>query len=277
MNGEHISWKRSDLKWRGKQAFRKNYWSCVLVSLILMIVMATGGSGAARNSAGDALDYGYGSGMDPLYGVTTYSFSSDGVTSYISHIIRSPLSMILALLGVSTAVTIMLLGVVFHFFVGNVLEAGGRGFYTENLYSTPGPGKILQVFRSGNYGNIVKTMFCRDLFVFLWSLLFIIPGIVKSYEYKMVPYLLAEYPDMDRREVFEKSREMMRGQKFDTFILDLSFLPWNILSSLTFGLVGLFYVAPYQDATFAELYDTLAAGMPGNGQTVYGNAETYRY
>lgn len=187
MNGQMISWTRSDLKWRAKQAFRKNYWSAVLVSLVLAIVLASGGKGAV-----------------------------------------------------------------------------------------PGVGKLLSAFRSGYYGNVVKTMFFRDLFTFLWSLLFIIPGIIKSYEYKMVPYLLAEYPDMDRKEVFARSRDMMYGQKWNTFVLDLSFIPWNILSTITFGLVGLFYVSPYQDATYAELYDALAAGMPGNnGQRVYGNGNYY--
>lgn len=204
MNEQKISWKRSDLKWRGKQAFKKNYWSAVLVSLVLAIVMATGGSGAATGSAGNV--------VSPDYGVTTYHLGTDinGVTSYVSH-----------------------------------------------------------VFRSGNYGNIVKTMFLRDLYLVLWTLLFIIPGVVKSYEYKMIPYLLAEYPDMSTKEVFAKSREMMNGQKMDTFILDLSFIPWSVLSSITAGIAGLFYVSPYKDATYAELYDTLAAGMPGNGQQVY--------
>ena len=166
-------------------------------------------------------------------------------------------------------VAVALIGILFHFFVGNVLEVGGRDFYIENLYSVPGPGKLLSVFRSGNYGNIVKTMFLRDLYLVLWTLLFIIPGVVKSYEYKMIPYLLAEYPDMSTKEVFAKSREMMNGQKMDTFILDLSFIPWSVLSAITAGIAGLFYVSPYKDATYAELYDTLAAGMPGNGQQVY--------
>lgn len=69
---------------------------------------------------------------------------------------------------------------------------------------------------------------------------FIIPGVVKSYEYKMIPYLLAEYPDMSTKEVFAKSREMMDGQKMDTFILDISFIPWSVLSAITAGIVGLF-------------------------------------
>ena len=263
MNEQKISWKRSDLKWRGKQAFKKNYWSAVLVSLVLAIVMATGGSGAATGSAGNA--------ASPDYGVTTYHLGTDinGVTSYVSHVFRSPLAVLFALLSASAVVAVALIGILFHFFVGNVLEVGGRDFYIENLYSVPGPGKLLSVFRSGNYGNIVKTMFLRDLYLVLWTLLFIIPGVVKSYEYKMIPYLLAEYPDMSTKEVFAKSREMMNGQKMDTFILDLSFIPWSVLSAITAGIAGLFYVSPYKDATYAELYDTLAAGMPGNGQQVY--------
>ena len=193
----------------------------------------------------------------------------NGVTSYVSHVFRSPLAVLFALLSASAVVAVALIGILFHFFVGNVLEVGGRDFYIENLYSVPGPGKLLSAFRSGNYGNIVKTMFLRDLYLVLWTLLFIIPGVVKSYEYKMIPYLLAEYPDMSTKEVFAKSREMMNGQKMDTFILDLSFIPWSVLSAITAGIAGLFYVSPYKDATYAELYDTLAAGMPGNGRQVY--------
>ena len=247
MNEQKISWKRSDLKWRGKQAFKKNYWSAVLVSLVLAIVMATGGSGAATGSAGNV--------ASPDYGVTTYRLGTDinGVTSYVSHVFRSPLAVLFALLSASAVVAVALIGILFHFFVGNVLEVGGRDFYIENLYSVPGPGKLLSVFRSGNYGNIVKTMFLRDLYLVLWTLLFIIPGVVKSYEYKM------------------------NGQKMDTFILDLSFIPWSVLSAITAGIAGLFYVSPYKDATYAELYDTLAAGMPGNGQQVYEDENSRIY
>lgn len=265
MNGQNISWTRSDLKWRAKEAFRNNYWAAVLVSLILAIVMAYGGKGAAQSGASAAKsDYNYYASI----------YDSDGVTSYAGHIFRgmnSPWGLILALAGASAIVAVALIGVILHFFVGNVLEVGARGFYIENLYSKPGIGRVFGAFTSGNYGNVVKIMFCRDLFTFLWSLLFIIPGIVKSYEYRMVPYLIAEYPNMDRREAFARSREMMYGQKWDTFILDLSFILWNTLSALTFGIAGLFYVSPYKDATSAELYDTLAAGMPGNGPQVYDN------
>ena len=70
--------------------------------------------------------------------------------------------------------------------------------------------------------------------------------------------LLAEYPDMPQEEAFRRSREMMYGNKWKAFVLDLSFIPWLFLSEVTFGLVGIFYVRPYMDATNAELYETLS-------------------
>ena len=266
MNEQKISWKRSDLKWRGKQAFKKNYWSAVLVSLVLAIVMATGGSGAATGSAGNAAS-------PDLRCLQRIVLGTDinGVTSYVSHVFRSPLAVLFCASECQCRGSCGSDRNPFSsFFCGKCSGGRRKRFFTfENLYSVPGPGKLLSVFRSGNYGNIVKTMFLRDLYLVLWTLLFIIPGVVKSYEYKMIPYLLAEYPDMSTKEVFAKSREMMDGQKMDTFILDLSFIPWSVLSAITAGIVGLFYVSPYKDATYAELYDTLAAGMPGNGQQVY--------
>ena len=102
--------------------------------------------------------------------------------------------------------------------------------------------------------NIVLTMFLKNLFTTLWTLLLVVPGIVKHYEYLMIPYILAENPGMDRKEAFKISKRMMDGQKMDTFILDLSFIGWAFLSAITCGIVGIFYANPYREATFAELY-----------------------
>lgn len=82
-------------------------------------------------------------------------------------------------------------------------------------------------------GKTVWTLFLMKLYTFLWSLLLIIPGIVKSYEYRMVPYLLADCPDLSTEDAFRISREMMDGEKMNAFILDLSFIGWKILSSIT--------------------------------------------
>ena len=106
----------------------------------------------------------------------------------------------------------------------------------------------------------VKTLFFKDLYTFLWSLLFVIPGIIKAYEYRMMPFLIAENPDMTTQEAFDKSKEMMMGNKWDAFVYDLSFLGWFILNALTCGILGLFYVNPYYYAADANLYRAIKMG-----------------
>lgn len=138
--------------------------------------------------------------------------------------------------------------------VGYALIVGGSRFFIANQTENASAGTIGYGFTCGSYGNIILTMFLRDLFTALWSLLFIVPGIIKSYEYRMIPYILAENPGMNYKEAFQISKQMMYGQKMDVFVLDLSFIGWRILESITFGVVGLFYVEPYYQATFAELY-----------------------
>lgn len=91
-----------------------------------------------------------------------------------------------------------------------------------------------------------------NLYIFLWFLLLIIPGIIKSYEYMFIPYLLAENPDMDIKEVFKKSKEMTNNQKGNMFVLDLSFIGWYFLGALI--IIGAVFVAPYHEATRAQLY-----------------------
>ena len=141
--------------------------------------------------------------------------------------------------------------------VFSVLEMGACRFYVENRDYQAGVSKILFGFQSGHYGNVVLVMFLRNLFTFLWTLLLIIPGIVKSYEYRMVPYILAEQPDISSTDAFAISKEMMMGQKLEAFGLDLSFLGWWIGSAFTCGLLGIFWALPYQAATNAELYGAL--------------------
>lgn len=100
-------------------------------------------------------------------------------------------------------------------------------------------------------------MFFRTLFTFLWSLLFIIPGIVKSYEYMMIPFILADEPTISRKEAFARSKAMMLGNKWNAFVLDLSFLGWLILACFTLGILNIFFVNPYMYLSHAELYHSL--------------------
>lgn len=103
-----------------------------------------------------------------------------------------------------------------------------------------------------------KVLFFIGLFTFLWSLLFIIPGVIKAYSYSMALYIYAENPEMGALDAIKKSQEMMDGHKMDLFVLELSFIGWALLSTITFGLVGI-YVTPYMIATFTNFYKTISA------------------
>lgn len=167
-----------------------------------------------------------------------------------------------------TGIKIALVSWILSALIFEVLRVGGCRFYVENRdYSAPAS-KMFFGFNCGHYGNVVGTMFLKNLKVFLWSLLLVIPGIVKEYEYRMVPYILAEQPDISPGQAFAISRDMMMGNKADAFILDLSFIGWTLLAGLTCGLVGIFWVEPYQMATNTELYTTLRNDwMSRYGQT----------
>ena len=95
-----------------------------------------------------------------------------------------------------------------------------------------------------------------NFFTSLWSLLFVFPGIIKKYAYSMAYYVLADNPDFTAREALRESKRIMKGHKFDLFILELSFIFWNILVSITFGLAAI-YVVPYKNATIANFYNSI--------------------
>ena len=139
-------------------------------------------------------------------------------------------------------------------FLGNPLLVGCSRFFLENSDRKARFGLVGTVFQSGNYLNVVLTMFLRKLFTVLCSILLLIPWLVKSYSSSMIPYILAENPSISRRRAFEISRKMMDGQKLNAFFLDLSFIGWIILSTLTCGVLDIFYVVPYRQATWAEFY-----------------------
>ena len=97
-------------------------------------------------------------------------------------------------------------------------------------------------------------MLLRDVFLALWYCLLFIPGIIKSYSYMMVPYIVNDNPELSAKEVITRSREMMNGNKWRAFLLDLSFIGWVLLSLMTCGIVGVFYSEPYRRSARAALY-----------------------
>lgn len=226
-------WTRKELKGNAKAVLKANYWKAVLVSFILALLLGSG-AGSARSAA---------SGSDTQL--------SDVFAGYSAEVIGAMFIALVSILAVT-----FLIHVVLKIFVWNPLQVGCYKFFLNCSGSDAKIRDVVFAFKNG-YGKACLTMLVRYVCTFLWSLLLIIPGIVKSYEYMMIPYILADNPGISRKEAFAKSKEMMRGQKWKAFVLDLSFLGWMILGFITLGIVDIFYVTPYMNLTRTQLYYTL--------------------
>ena len=222
-------WDRITFKATGKANFKANYWPFVAVSVLYALLF------------GNLL-------------TLNFNNSSRELSDLIS--LLAPF----AITGFALSFAISLL-------VANPYEVGASRFYLENTTFHTAPFSRVSVGFSANFGNVVLTQFLRGLYTFLWSLLFIIPGIVRAYGYFAVPYILAENPHIHHKRALELSRAMTMGFKGELFVTDLSFLGWQILNGLTLGILGVFYVNPYIYATKAEIYRFLRAKAMEQGIT----------
>lgn len=259
-------WSRAELKERAKAALKQNYWKIVLVAILAGLV--GGGTSSGLNidtsSFEESFSQGFESGFESSYDDDMYfddeyyeedefyvddDFSSDAGAGVV-------IVAVLAVLGILWFIIIIV--TVVQIFVYYPLEVGTKRFFLKSLSQNSEVKEIAFAYDNG-YKNVVKILFLRNLFTALWSLLFIIPGIVKGYEYQMIPYLLAENPNLSKDEAFRLSKQMMTGNKWEAFVLDWSFFGWDILSGFTLGILTLLYVQPYKYLTYAALYEELSA------------------
>ncbi len=223
-------WMRRELKEHAKRVLKLNYWWVIAALVIFMFVREGAGSVSFFSvsvSNEDMLDsYLKGSMMLRAFFVTAASMAT------------------LLNIAVSTALWCL---------VVNPLMVGIQRFLVKSCRERVILGEIMSGF-SRSYKNIVKIMFFRNLFTFLWYMLFVIPGIIKAYEYRMIPFILAENPDIKMEDAFALSKRMMDNEKLNAFVLDISFIGWMILGALSCGIFHIFYVNPYYQLTNAELY-----------------------
>lgn len=280
--GKRNMWTRKQIKEKAKKAFQLNYWKCVLCGLIFAIIVggASGAGGAASggSSTFSSLMYnnqhreetetveeveveGIDENSDPVT-VTVVTSDDNGNEievndtdvafgiAVFSIVALTVFAIVLVASAVGIAVDVLLI---------NPVEFGCRNFFRRNL-DEPAKLSSLTFAFDKNYKNAVKTAFFKDLFIWLWSLLFVIPGIIKAYEYRLVPYIFAENPDMKYNDILAESSKLMKGNKWKTFVLDLSFIGWELLSLCTCGLLSVFYVDPYKLQTDAALYEAIKYG-----------------
>lgn len=186
--------------------------------------------------------------LDSLTKSQKYIFKiSDAIKSFI--IEKDSLGIGLSIMAV--------VSVAFTIFVANPLIVALRKyFYKARSKANTKIGVVMEVFKKENWLNVSITMLLKDIFNFLWFFT-IIGGFIKIYEYSMIPYILADNSEIKWKKAFKLSKQMMKGNKWKEFVLDLSFLGWEILSIFTFGLLNIFYVNPYKVATSVELYEVL--------------------
>ncbi len=157
-----------------------------------------------------------------------------------------------------------------------IISSTGIGSFATIIITGPLMFGITSLFlnqtRTGENMNIAD-MFCgftkcfgdslliglmTAIFTFLWSLLFVIPGIVKAYSYSMAYYIKVDHPEYDWRQCIQASMKLMDGHKAELFVLDLSFIGWYIVGALCLG-IGTFWVSPYHLATKAQFYESIKA------------------
>ena len=157
-----------------------------------------------------------------------------------------------------------MLAIAYTILVANVIEYGSQVTFLRFVRD----GKIVfENLFSGfrDFGRVVATMFIKNLFIFLWSLLFIIPGIVKSYAYAMTEYILLDNPGMDSLAAISKSKQMMYGWKGKLFLLDLSLIGWAILCMFTCG-IGFLWLGAYFKSNRAIFYMELSGPVDAGSE-----------
>lgn len=227
-------WTRKELKDRAKAGLKRNYWKSVLVAFIYGALFLGTGS-VASSGASD--------------GETT------GLSAVLNTVSSGDMAAVLSIMFGMLLISV-LIAIAIRAFCENPLAVGAAKFSCSANDGTAPLSQLCDGFRIGYMAN-VKTVFLKHLYITLWSLLLIVPGIIKSLEYSMVEYLIAEDPTLTTKEALAKSKAMMQGHKWNAFVLQLSFIGWDILSGLTFGLVEVFYVGPYKMLTEAALYQKL--------------------
>lgn len=142
--------------------------------------------------------------------------------------------------------------------LSGVIAVTACGFYLECWRDQPiSVSQALSATFDEGFLRKMGGMLWMGLKVFLWSLLLIIPGIIKSFSYALTPYILYDCPNVPAMEACLVSEKMMRGHRMELFIAQLSFLGWQLLSALTLGIVGVLFAGPYEELSFAGIYEEL--------------------
>ena len=235
----------SDLKTSAKQILSGSYWTSFAVCLLFGIFISLASNIVSWLIAA------------PLTFLTTLFLSVSASVEAAAETI-DVLTPLIAMLYMFIALIPVYLFVQYPLYTGTVKHF---------LNTTNGNGRINDLFFAykNHPGNVILISFLKSLYIFLWSLLFCIPGIIKTYQYSMIEFILAENPAINRKKAFHISKELTRGNKFRIFLFQFSFIGWFLLGALAFG-IGVNFVYPYLYASMTQLYIDLRENALAEGR-----------
>ena len=236
----------SDFRELARRALSGKWGSAVLTTLVASIlgadIMVNGGSGTSgiTNSVTNVVNRGNGDGS-----------SYDGILASMSIT-----SMTYILGAVMAVVSILIIVGLVQYVIGSFVSLG---LIQYNLDLIDGKDvEFGQIFsKASMFGKEFWLRLRMDIFTFLWTLLLIIPGIIKSYAYSMSGFILAENSEMTAKEAMKVSEKMMAGNKWRLFCLQFSFIGWQLLCILSLG-IGFLWLTPYMNAATAAFYDEIS-------------------
>ena len=240
-------WTSSLLKENAKSVIKPYYWSAFGVEFIFATIVGMG-------------SYAISILPSVVMAILDESGDKDSAGYYI---------------GIGLVYLVMVgLGIVVNAFLSGVMETGKNRYFYQARNGNSDFGNLFWAFQGGRYMKVVKVMFWRYLEIMLWSLLFYVPGIIKMYEYFLVPYLMAENPDLSKERAFQISKQTMDGEKMNCFLFQLSFIGWYLLGAIACG-IGIYFVQPYYDAAMTEFYACMRAKMLAMGIASEGELMDY--
>lgn len=223
---------RNQIKQEARRILEGNYLQIILVTLLLSVI-----TGAFNTQLRVNVNTG-----------TQFSdvhFSSGFFSFPLFTFALSFITLIFALAAIAAAV---LIGI----FVKNPLEYSCKSWLRHQTDHQEV--SVFDIFHDPDYTRIVKTMFLRDLHIFIGFLCLIVPGIINIFKYYFVPQLLEDHPELSPEEILNLCEEMTNGRKEEIFIFNLSFILWDLLSGITAGLAGIAFVFPWKELSRQLLY-----------------------
>lgn len=166
--------------------------------------------------------------------------------------------------------SVAVIAVAYSIFVAGIIDVGCRGWFMRYWRGEyPSVGELFAAFRI--YLPALKTSLLVNVYTLLWSLLFIIPGIVKGFAYSMTHYIIYENPNLTANEAITISRKLTDGAKGDLFVFGLSYFGWMLLNAFTLGILGIVYIYPYQCTAHAAIYDALKLRAIQEGRVTWAD------